>query len=151
MKTFTLVHVIISLLGIASGFVVFAGLLGGMPSAAITAFFLITMILTSVTGFFFPFEKLLPSHIVGIISLVVLALACWALYGADLSGGWRTTYIVSVVLAQYFNFFVLVVQSFLKVPSLHALAPQQNEPVFKVTQALVFIAFALFGTWAVMS
>lgn len=114
--------------------------------------FLATTIATSVTGFppFFRFEKLLPSHVVSVISLVVLALAVYARYPAALAGGWSTTYAVSAVIAQYLNVFVLVVQLFLKVPALKALAPTQKEAPFKLAQSLVLLAF-IAGGWVAAS
>jgi hypothetical protein len=107
--------------------------------------FLVTTILTSATGFLFPFEKLLPSHIVGIISLVVLAVALVARYSMKLAGRWRAVYVITSVVALYFNVFVLVVQSFLKVGPLHALAPNGNEPPFAVAQLIVLAAFGYLG------
>src|SRR5262249_42364171 len=112
LKIYTLIHVVISLLGILSGFVVIYGMLNMDPMNAWTAFFLWTTVLTSVTGFFFPFQRLLPSHIVGAISLVVLAAAIYARYSGHLVGGWRLVYVIGAILAQYLNVFVLVVQMF---------------------------------------
>src|SRR5271156_5233110 len=123
LPTFTLVHVVLSLIGIFAGVVVLIGLLTSNRLGSWTALFLLTTILTSATGFLFPFEKLLPSHVVGIISLVLLAIACLALYGMKLSGAWRWIYVVSAMIALYLNVFVLVIQGFLKIPFLHALAP----------------------------
>src|SRR5712672_2511461 len=121
MTTFTFVHVVISLVGIASGLVVLFGLLTGKWLDGWTALFLLTTAATSLTGFGFPFDHLLPSHIVGIISLVVLAVASYARYGQHLEGGWRTAYVIGAVAAFYFNVFVLVVQLFRRVPVLTAL------------------------------
>jgi hypothetical protein len=145
LATFTMIHVIISLIGIASGFAVLSGLLGSNRMAGMTALFLITTILTSATGFLFPFEKLLPSHMIGILSLVLLAIACFALYGMKLSGAWRWIYVVTALLAFYFNVFVLVIQSFLKIPALTALAPGNPPagPVFAVVQGVVLVFFVL--------
>lgn len=143
LATFTLVHVIISLIGIATGFVVLGGMWEAKRLEGWTATFLATTILTSVTGFFFPFTQLLPSHITGIISLVVLAVACIALYAFRLAGAWRWIYVVSALLALYLNVFVLVVQLFQKTPSLAALAPTQSEPPFLVTQLAVLAAFVV--------
>ncbi|MGY4483292.1 hypothetical protein ACVWWR_002483 [Bradyrhizobium sp. LM3.2] len=114
LPAFTMVHVIISLIGIAAGLVVMFGLLGSKPMPGLTAIFLLFTILTSATGFLFPFKELLPSHIIGIISLVLLAIACIALYGMKLAGVWRPVYIVTAMISLYFNVFVLVIQSFLK-------------------------------------
>ena len=143
LSTFTLLHVVISLIGIGSGFVVLYGLFVGKRLGGITAIFLLTTVLTSVTGFLFPFEHLLPSHIVGIISLVLLAIAILARYSFHLAGVWRSTYVVSAVLALYLNCFVLVAQAFLKAPALHALAPTGKEPPFLATQLTVLVLFVV--------
>jgi hypothetical protein len=148
-SAFTTLHVVISLIGIASGLVVLAGMIGGHRLPALTALFLVTTILTSVTGFLFPISQLLPSHIVGAISLVVLVVALAALYGFRLSGAWRWIYVVTAVLALYLNAFVGVVQAFQKLPLLQALAPTQSEPPFAVAQIVVLIVFALLGYLAV--
>jgi hypothetical protein len=143
LATFTLVHVIISLIAIAAGFVVLSGLLGSNRMAGMTALFLLTTILTNATGFLFPFEKLLPSHMIAALSLVLLAIACIALYGMKLSGAWRWIYVVTALLSLYFNVFVLVIQSFLKIPALTALAPGNPPagPVFAVAQGVVLVFF----------
>jgi hypothetical protein len=141
LATYTLVHVLISLVGIASGFVVLIGLVAGKQFDRWTAVFLATTLATSVTGFGFPFEHLLPSHIVGVISLIVLAVALVARYAFHLTGAWRRVYVVSAVLALYLNVFVGVVQAFLKVPALQALAPKQTEPPFVVSQGIVLALF----------
>ena len=140
-STFTLVHVVLSLVGIASGLVVVFGLLAGKRLDGWTALFLATTVATSVTGFGFPFDHLLPSHKVGIISLVVLTIAILARYAFHLAGGWRRIYVISTVTALYLNVFVGVVQAFLKVPALKALAPKQTEPPFLVTQLAVLVIF----------
>lgn len=150
MRKFSLVlHVALSLVGIMTGFVVIYGLITSQRFEGMTLVFLASTIATSVTGFppFFRFEKLLPSHVVGVISLVVLALAVYARYPAALAGGWSTTYVVAAVVAQYLNVFVLVVQLFLKVPALKALAPTQKEAPFKIAQSVVLLAF-IAGGWA---
>ena len=148
-ETFTLVHTAISLIGIVSGLVVVYGMLGGKRLDGWTALFLLTTVLTSVTGYLFPFEHLLPSHIVGGISLVVLAVALLARYSFHLAGGWRRTYVLTAVMALYLNVFVLVVQSFLKVPALHALAPAGKEPPFAVAQLIVLAIFIWLAIAAV--
>jgi hypothetical protein len=140
-STFTLVHVIISLVGIGSGFIVTFGLLTGKRLDGWTALFLATTVATSVTGFFFPFDHLLPSHKVGIISLVVLVVAILARYGLHLAGAWRRIYAVSAMIALYLNVFVGVVQAFEKVPALKAMAPTQTEPPFLVAQIAVLVIF----------
>jgi hypothetical protein len=149
LSTFTMLHVIISLIGIVSGLVVLFELFGSNRMPGLTALFLLTTILTSATGFLFPFEKLLPSHIFGILSLVLLAIACVALYVMKLSGAWRWIYVVTAMVALYLNVFVLVIQSFLKVGPLHALAPSvpPSEPPFAVVQGIVLVFFvvAIFG------
>jgi hypothetical protein len=141
LTTFTLLHVLISLIGIVAGLIAMTGWLKSDPSRIPTAIFLATTILTSGTGFLFPFTKLLPSHIVGIISLVLLALATFALYGRHLSGFWRPIYTVTAVLSLYLNVFVLLVQAFLKIPLWKAWAPTQTEPAFLVTQGATFLLF----------
>ena len=144
LPAFTLVHVIISLIGIVAGLVVMFGLLGSKPMPGLTAIFLLFTILTSATGFLFPFKELLPSHIIGIISLVLLAIACIALYGMKLAGVWRPVYVVTAMVSLYLNVFVLVIQSFLKVPALHALAPNapdNPEPPFLIAQVIVLAIF----------
>ena len=142
------VHVVISLIAIVAGLVVMFGLLGSNPMPGLTAIFLSTTILTSATGFLIPpllSEKFLPSHIVGILSLVLLAVACFALYGKKLSGAWRWIYVVTALISLYLNVFVLVIQSFLKVPALHALAPSvpPAEPPFAVAQGIVLVFFVV--------
>ena len=143
LSAFTMLHVIISLIGIAAGLVVLSGLFGSRAMPGMTALFLLTTILTNATGFLFPFEKLLPSHIIGILSLVALLIACIALYGMKLAGAWRWIYVVTAMIALYFNVFVLVIQSFLKVPALTALAPGNppSGPVFAVVQGIVLLFF----------
>jgi len=138
---FTLLHVLISLIGIAAGLVAMAGWLKSDPSRTATATFLTATILTSATGFLFPFTKLLPSHIVGIISLVLPAVATFALYAGHLAGFWRPVYAVTAVLSLYLNVFVLLVQAFIKIPQLNALAPTQTEPAFVVAQGILLVLF----------
>jgi hypothetical protein len=145
LATFTLLHVIISLVAIASGLVVLYGLLGSNRTSGTTAFFLVTTILTSATGFLFPFTQLLPSHMVGILSLVLLAIAVFALYGQKLVGAWRWIYVVTAMISLYLNVFVLIIQSFLKIPALTALAPGNppSGPAFAVLQGIVLVFFVL--------
>ena len=145
MDAVTIIHVIISLLGIVSGYVVIAGMLQAQRLPRWTALFLITTVLTSVTGFAFPFVKLLPSHILAVLSLIALAIAIYALYSRKLAGRWRSTYVVTAIIAQYFNVFVLIVQAFLKLPPLKALAPTQTEPPFAIAQAVNLVAFLVLG------
>jgi hypothetical protein len=139
--TYTLLHVLISLVGIGSGLVVMFGFLTGKRLDGLTALFLTTTVLTSVSGFGFPFDHLLPSHKVAIISLVILAVAIPARYVFHLAGAWRSIHVIGAVTALYLNVFVLVVQSFMKVPALKALAPTQTEPPFLVTQLFVLLVF----------
>jgi hypothetical protein len=145
LSAFTTLHVIISLIGIVSGIIVMFGLLGSNPTPGLTAIFLLFTILTSATGFLFPFEKLLPSHMIGILSLVLLAIACIALYAMKLSGAWRWIYVVTAMISLYLNVFVLVIQAFLKVGPLHMLAPSvpPSEPPFLVVQGIVLGFFVL--------
>jgi len=145
LSTFTMLHVIISLIGVVSGLVVLSGLLGSKVMPSWTALFLVTTILTNATGFLFPFDKLLPSHIIAIISLVLLAIACIALYGMKLSGAWRWIYMLTALIALYLNVFVLVIQSFLKIGPLHALAPSvpPSEPLFAVVQGIILVFFVI--------
>jgi hypothetical protein len=145
LATFTLVHVNISLIGIAAGIFVLVGLLGSRRVPGWTAVFLLFTILTNVTGFMFSFEKLLPSHMIVILSLVLLAIACYALYAQKLSGAWRWIYVLTAMISLYLNVFVLIIQSFLKVGPLHALARSvpPSEPPFAAVQGVVLIFFAV--------
>ena len=152
--TFVQVHVIISLIAIVAGIIVMFGMLGSKRQPGLTAIFLLFTILTSATGFVIPpylTEKLLPSHIFGILSLILLAAACIALYVMKLAGPWRWIYVVTALLSLYLNVFVLVIQSFLKVPFLHALAPSvpPAEPPFAVAQGIVLVFFVIMiiGVW----
>jgi hypothetical protein len=147
-STYTLLHVLISLVGIGSGFVVIFGLLTAKRLERWTELFLVTTVLTSVTGFFFPIEHVTPGIVVGVLSLIVLAIAILARYGLRMSGAWRWIYVVTAALALYLNTFVLVVQSFEKVAALKALAPTQKEPPFMIAQLGVL---ALFIVLTVMS
>ncbi|HWF92815.1 MAG TPA: hypothetical protein VN684_11060 [Terriglobales bacterium] len=147
--TYTLVHVAISLIGIFSGFIVLLGLLAAKRLDGWTVVFLTTTVLTSVTGFGFPFTHLLPSHKLAIISLAVLTIAILARYAFHMKGAWRSTYVVTAMIAFYLNVFVLVVQSFEKVPALKALAPTQSERPFVVAQLVVLTAFVLLIILAV--
>jgi hypothetical protein len=142
MSTFTLLHVAISLVGIGSGLIVLAGLFDARRLNGWTALFLTTTVLTSVTGFFFPVDRVLPSHVVGALSLLLLAAAIVARYPKRLEGRWRSTYVVCAVVSLYFNVFVLIVQSFRRVPALQVLAPTQTEPPFVVAQLVALTIFA---------
>jgi hypothetical protein len=149
LSTFTTVHVIISLVGIVSGLIVLFGMFSARPLNGWTALFLLTTVLTSVTGFGFPFTHLLPSHKIGIISLVILAIAILARYSYHMVGKWRWIYVVTAMIALYLNVFVLVFQSFEKVPALKALAPTQSEPPFLVAELAVMVIFIVLTIFAV--
>ena len=151
MDTLVLVHVVISLVAIAAGLVVMFKMLGSERVPGLTAAFLLLTILTNVTGFFIPpflTDKFLPSHAIGILSLILLAIACIALYSQKLSGSWRLIYVVTALISLYLNSFVLVIQSFLKIPVLHEIAPgaPPTGPVFGAVQ-LVVLAFFAFMTF----
>ena len=148
-SAFTLLHVVISLIGIVAGIVVAAAKLRSKTTSGWTAIFLATTVLTSATGFLFPSDKVLPSHIVGAISLFVLIMAIAALYGYRLARSWRWIYVVSALVAFYLNVFVLVAQAFLKVAILNALAPTQSDPGFIVAQLIVLAVFVVLGIRAV--
>jgi hypothetical protein len=143
LATFTLVHVVISLIAIVAGLIVMYGLLGSNRTPGLTGVFLLFTILTNATGFPFPFEGFKPSYAIAILSLVLLAIACIALYGMKLAGAWRWIYLVTAMLSLYFNVFVLVIQSFLKIPALTALAPGNppSGPVFAAVQGIVLLFF----------
>jgi hypothetical protein len=149
LATYTLIHVILSLIGIGSGLIVLFGMFGGKRLDGMTALFLATTALTSLTGFGFPFEHVTPGIILGILSLVVLAIAIPARYSLRMAGKWRTIYVITAVIALYFNCFVLIAQSFLKIPALHALAPKGNEPPFAIAQGILLVLFIVAGTLAV--
>jgi hypothetical protein len=148
---FTFVHVVLSLLGILAGLVVAWAMLGSKSAQGWTKLFLATTVLTSVTGFFFPRDHVLPSHIVGVISLAVLAIALVALYVYRLAGLWRGIYVITAMLALYLNVFVGVVQAFQKIPALAALSPTQSEAPFVIAQAVVLLLFAGAGLFALRS
>ena len=150
-SAFTLFHVVLSLVGIVAGFVVVAGMFGSKTVDGWTALFLITTVLTSVTGYFFPVDRVLPSHIVGAISLVVLAIALVALYGYRLARSWRWIYVVGAVIALYLNVFVLIAQGFQKVGFLNALAPTQSDPGFIIAQTVALVVFIVLDIRAVRS
>jgi len=145
LPTFTLIHVVLSLVGIVTGLVVVGGLMAGARFKGWTGLFLVTTVLANVTGFGFPFRILLPSHIVGGLSLIILPLAIAALYWKHLAGAWRQVFVVTTVLALYFNVFVLLVQLFQKVPILIVVAPTQKSPAFAGTQLLILALFVWLG------
>jgi hypothetical protein len=147
LHTYTVIHVAISLVAIASGLIVMYGFLASKALNAWNALFLTTTVLTSVTGFGFPFSHVTPAIILGVISLVVLTVAIVARYPMHLA--WRKTYVITASLALYLNVFVLVVQSFEKIPALTALAPTQKEPPFKIAQLVVLVLFVVLTILAV--
>ena len=142
---FTLLHVAITLVAIASGLIVLFGMLGAHRLPGWTALFLVTTILTSVTGFMFPINGFTPALGVGAVSLVILAIALLALYGKHLAGAWRWIYVATAVAALWFNVFVLIVQSFQKIQVLQTLAPTQSEPPFLIAQGVVLAVFLVLG------
>jgi hypothetical protein len=149
LATFTLIHVIISLVGIGSGLSVLFGMFASKRLDGMTALFLVTTVLTSVTGFGFPIAHVTPGIILGILSLVVLAITIPARYSFYMAGKWRTIYVVTAVIALYFNCFVLIAQSFQKVPALHALVPRGNEPPFAIAEGILLVLFIVAGVLAV--
>ena len=148
-QAFTQFHVALSLVGILSGLIVLYGLIKSDRMPRMTLLFLVTTVLTSVTGFFFQRDHIMPSHITGIISLVFLAVTLLALYAYHLRGFWRTVYVIGAVISLYLNVFVLVVQLFLKVPAIHAFAPNGNEPPFAIAHGCVLLLFIVLGVLAV--
>jgi hypothetical protein len=146
--TFTLVHVILSLVGIVTGLIVLRGMFAADRLPGWTVVFLATTVLTSVTGFFFPTASFDPAKVVGVISLLALAAAIIARYGYQLAGAWRWIYVVGAVLALYLNCFVAVVQAFQKLPFLEPLAPTQSEPPFQIAQGVVLVLFIVLGIFA---
>ncbi len=149
MALLVFVHVLISLIGIVTGLAVAYGWVTVKRLPGWTAAFLVSTILTSATGFILPFERFLPSHAFGILSLIVLAIAVFALYRQRLAGWWRAAYLISAALALYLNIFVLIVQMFLKIPALNALAPTQSEPPFLIAQLGNLVAFLALTACAV--
>jgi hypothetical protein len=149
LQIFTLVHVAISLIGILTGIIVAFGMLSAKRLDGMTAVFLATTVLTSVTGYFFPYHGFKPSYAVGAISLVVLAIAIYARYSRHIAGGWRRTYVITAMIALYLNCFVLVAQGFMKVPALNALAPTGSEPPFLIAQIIVMLIFIVWTVRAV--
>jgi hypothetical protein len=147
--TFTIFHVVLSLIGIVAGFVVIWGFVSAKRLEAWTAVFLTCTTLTSVTGFFFPIERFTPGLAVGILSLFALCIAVVARYPMQMHGRWRATYVATALLSQYFNFTVLITQSFQKVPALTTLAPTQTEVPFLIAQLAALAVFIILGVAAV--
>jgi hypothetical protein len=148
-QTFTVLHVVISLIGIVTGLIVLFGMFASNPMNGWTAIFLITTVLTSVTGFLFPISGFTPAIGVGILSLVLLALALAGFYLFHLKGAWRWIYVVTAVIALYLNCFVGVVQAFQQLAFLQPLAPTQSEPPFQIAQGVLLVLFILAGILAV--
>ena len=148
LRTFTYLHVYISLIAIGAGFIVVYGMIAARRFPLLTNIFLFMTVLTSLTGFLFPNEHITPGIKVGILSMIILALAIVARYTLALAGGWRRVYTLCAVAALYFNCFVGVVQAFEKVPFLNALAPTQKEPPFAIAQGLLLVSFLVLGTLA---
>jgi hypothetical protein len=150
LPAYTILHVAISLVAIAAGFIVVFGMIANKALRGWTALFLATTVATSVTAFGFPIKGVTPGLVLAVISLVVLAPTLYAIYGRRLAGGWRRVYIIGAVLAFYLNFFVLIVQSFQKVPPLRDLAPHQNEPPFVIAQVVALVAFLVMGVLSLL-
>lgn len=148
LASLTAAHVAISLIGLGSGFVLIAGLIRGKLPERASALFLATTIATSLSGFLFPIHQMTPGLVIGVISLVLLAFTVVARYFRALTGHWRPTFVITAIVAQYLNFLVLVVQLFLKVPALNALAPSQAEAPFVIAQLVTLVAFVLLGIFA---
>jgi len=149
LSTYTVAHVVISLVAIAAGFIVAYGMLGSNRLEGWTALFLFTTVLTSLTGFGFPFDHVLPSHVVGVLSLVALLIAILGYYLYRLAGAWRWIYVVAALVALWFNVFVLIVQAFQKISFLQPLAPTQSEPAFQIAQGAALVVFIAMGIFAV--
>jgi hypothetical protein len=149
LSLFTRIHVAISVIAIAAGLVAVRGMLAARVLRAVTALFLITTLLTSLTGFLFPFNGITPGIVIGILSVILLLAAVLALYTFHLAGAWRSIYVICSVIALWFNVFIFIVQSFEKVPAFHALAPTQTEPPFKIAQIFALAIFVLLGIFAV--
>jgi len=151
LSAFTTLHVVISLIAIVAGLIVMFGMVGPYHSGGLAAIFLLFTILTSVTGFMFPFNGVTPGILIGILSCILLAIACLALYGLKLGGAWRWIYALTALISLYLNVFVLVIQSFLKIPPLHEIAPGNPPagPAFAVVQGVVLVFFAvmIFRVW----
>ena len=145
LSAFTTLHVVISLTAIVAGLIAMFGMLGPYKSGGLAGVFLLFTILTSVTGFMFPFNGITPGILIGILSVILLAIACLALYGMKLTGAWRWIYVLTALISLYLNVFVLVIQSFLKISPLHELAPGNPPagPAFAVVQGIVLLFFVV--------
>lgn len=140
-ELYTRIHVLISLIAIVAGMLVLLGMLTKRRFPILTATFLATTALTSLTGFLFPNKTITPGIVIGVLSIILLILASAALYVGHLNGAWRGTYVICANTALWFNVFVLFAQLFAKVPELKAIAPTQASPAFGLTQGLIFILF----------
>lgn len=140
-ELFTRLHVLLSLIGIVAGMLVLLGLLTRRRFPILTAVYLTTTALTSITGFLFPNKTITPAIVLGILSMIALILATVALYGRKLAGAWRGTYVITACIALYFNVFVLFAQLFAKVPELKAVAPTMSSPAFALTQTAILVLF----------
>ena len=145
LSAFTTLHVVISLIAIATGLIALKGMLSSSPPGTVTHVFLVTTVLTSVTGFMFPITVFTPALAFGVLSIILLAFALAGLYLFHLAGHWRWIYVATAVTALYLNCFVLVVQMFQKLGPLNALAPTQSEPPFQIAQGLLLVAFLVLG------
>ncbi|HMF80613.1 MAG TPA: hypothetical protein VK562_04360 [Candidatus Acidoferrum sp.] len=145
LQIYTIVHTLISLIAIFTGLIVLFGMIGGKRLDGWTKWFLVTAVATTITGFFFPFHGFTPAIGLGIISLPFLAITIFARYAKHLAGSWRWIFVIGAVICLYFNLFVLVVQAFEKITALHALAPTQSEPPFKLAQLVVLLVSALLA------
>ncbi|NAW63696.1 hypothetical protein [Photobacterium halotolerans] len=145
MDIFLLIHVVLSIIALIAGFVAMLSVLAAKHLKGWTTLFLLTTLATSLTGFILPADQLLPSHIIGLLSLLTLGLAIYAWYIKKLQLRWRATYAITATITLYFNTFVAVVQIFLKIPGLRALAPTQTELPFIMVQTLVFLLFVVIG------
>jgi hypothetical protein len=147
LATLTWVHTAISIVALLAGPFAIAAVLRSERGGIWTTIFLVTAIATSAIGFLFPFENVLPSHITGVIALVVLAAVIWALIGGY-RGALRGIYAVGMVLTLYFLVFVAIAQAFLKIPALHQMAPTQSDPAFLGAQLVALVGFLLLAAYA---
>jgi hypothetical protein len=145
LQIYTIIHTLISLVALFAGFIVLFGFLTGNRVDGWTKWFLISLVATTVTGFFFPFHGFTPAIGLGLISLPILAFTIYARYPKNVAGAWRWIYVIGAVISLYFNVFVGVVQSFEKIPALHAMAPTQTEQPFKLTQLIVLSLFVVLA------
>jgi hypothetical protein len=145
LSAFTWFHTALSLVQLVSGIIVVIELMGSRSSGPWILVYLVSAIATSVTGFLFPFDKFLPSHAFGIVSLILLLLVILARYTFHFAGAWRLVYVVGLVITVYLDAFVAIVQAFLKIPSLHALAPGGSEPPFAIAQGILLVIFVWLG------